>query len=1052
MSNFPNAIDTDLELPRVDLEITEISGDSINALRDAIFAIERAIGINPQGNLATMVARVNEVIDNNGLLKTSALEGRGLITLPISNSQIDTNAAIEESKLDLDYTTSAINTKINQNISDTDSIRDALNVHANDFIKHFSSTATRHDGYGIDLDVSVRGQTTVEAGLHTLDVVLANHESLVSDAHNASAVSVVDTFNRISASNVQTALEGLDAVDPGVEEHQDKLHSAAIVINNRVESGQANKNIATLATTIYQTDKTGTSSPDALGGVTNIVQVMQPNVARVTSLNINMRGLEIASADKLRIQAGGIGRSYLDIDLAAIVGTADIDGLVILINVALRAAHYPIAAYNTGGELTLAHNMLGDDYTVNVLDTITNSAHTELGFGDVIGTTFYYTGSQHSAYISGNRVFGLQTLLDIAYDHTTAVDLNRIEPGLGDLNDFGIAAATDPGRILVHITNHSTDSTYNGTYYIQTYFGNNVFDINANIPNGTFNLKIISDSTNFVSSSRGVIYDIFVENAAVDGYGLVTTTSRISYLGISGLHIKEVSDDFTIDNPKWSFNSDETLQIRNGLDGDPTYGEAVLVNSGFLGALKVFASDGSSAIIEVTGVPGVVVNRDIDSVAFAGTDDRLYVSSVHYSDTVSADNKTVQFPQDKRQFGAVNINEYKNALGPTPLEDAFGELRSNGVIRGLDVLDNTTTTVKLRGGRVLIDGRLHHVVNQNVTIEDFTSGTHLLAIDKNGKYQVFSGDNFDDLVGDDAYGNNRSIATITEFVTDGSVVTGAFADRRLLLSNIDLRVAQLEGSGASSDVVITSTGSAAAPGYTFVGDLNTGMYSPGPDSIGFSTAGTERVVIDSAGQLGIGVSAPTDKLSVDGNINVSGVVKILESEEPPQIDGYSQLWVVDDEYSSLMVRDGYVPNGSHYLVPNYAEMYMTTPASVAISSNVYSKCAGITGAGQVHGNFLVGSGNRVIYTGIIDVWVTVNCAVSMTTGGNVQIATLAIFKNGVLVGTSPIDRKIGTGSDVGALAVQCMVPLSTNDYVELWGKVNTNTTLTIEKLNMIVKA
>ena len=45
---------------------------------------------------------------------------------------------------------------------------------------------------------------------------------------------------------------------------------------------------------------------------------------------------------------------------------------------------------------------------------------------------------------------------------------------------------------------------------------------------------------------------------------------------------------------------------------------------------------------------------------------------------------------------------------------------------------------------------------------------------------------------------------------------------------------------------------AAAPSFTWSGDTDTGMYRVGTNSVGFSTLGTERLRIASAGQIGIG--------------------------------------------------------------------------------------------------------------------------------------------------------------------------------------------------------
>lgn len=66
-----------------------------------------------------------------------------------------------------------------------------------------------------------------------------------------------------------------------------------------------------------------------------------------------------------------------------------------------------------------------------------------------------------------------------------------------------------------------------------------------------------------------------------------------------------------------------------------------------------------------------------------------------------------------------------------------------------------------------------------------------------------------------------------------------------------------------------AAGSASAPSITFAGDENTGIYSPGADQVGIATAGTAAVIVNSTGQVGIGMS-PTVALTVyaanNGNI------------------------------------------------------------------------------------------------------------------------------------------------------------------------------------------
>jgi hypothetical protein len=61
-----------------------------------------------------------------------------------------------------------------------------------------------------------------------------------------------------------------------------------------------------------------------------------------------------------------------------------------------------------------------------------------------------------------------------------------------------------------------------------------------------------------------------------------------------------------------------------------------------------------------------------------------------------------------------------------------------------------------------------------------------------------------------------------------------------------------------------STDSAAVPSFTWTGDLDTGMYRAGADAIGFSTQGTEKMRITSAGNVGVGTSSPDERLHVIG--------------------------------------------------------------------------------------------------------------------------------------------------------------------------------------------
>jgi hypothetical protein len=79
------------------------------------------------------------------------------------------------------------------------------------------------------------------------------------------------------------------------------------------------------------------------------------------------------------------------------------------------------------------------------------------------------------------------------------------------------------------------------------------------------------------------------------------------------------------------------------------------------------------------------------------------------------------------------------------------------------------------------------------------------------------------------------------------------------------------GIGAFGSVVRAATGTTTAPAFSFTGDTNTGMWSPAADTLAFSTNGSERARITSAGNVGIGTTSPRSKLDsfVSGNFDPS---------------------------------------------------------------------------------------------------------------------------------------------------------------------------------------
>ena len=81
----------------------------------------------------------------------------------------------------------------------------------------------------------------------------------------------------------------------------------------------------------------------------------------------------------------------------------------------------------------------------------------------------------------------------------------------------------------------------------------------------------------------------------------------------------------------------------------------------------------------------------------------------------------------------------------------------------------------------------------------------------------------------------------------------------------------LSGGTLSGQLLLDDAASAAAPDLAFDGDANTGIFSPADDNVAISTAGTQRLVVNPSGNVGINVASPTVKLDVGGTVKATSV-------------------------------------------------------------------------------------------------------------------------------------------------------------------------------------
>jgi trimeric autotransporter adhesin len=93
----------------------------------------------------------------------------------------------------------------------------------------------------------------------------------------------------------------------------------------------------------------------------------------------------------------------------------------------------------------------------------------------------------------------------------------------------------------------------------------------------------------------------------------------------------------------------------------------------------------------------------------------------------------------------------------------------------------------------------------------------------------------------------------------------ATADRTITLPNVTGTVLTTAGDTLTG-VLSVAAGTAALPGLAIASDPNTGIYSPGADQLAVSTGGTGRLFVNGSGNVGIGTSSPAATLDIFGNI------------------------------------------------------------------------------------------------------------------------------------------------------------------------------------------
>ncbi|MFT6525413.1 MAG: cell division protein FtsB, partial [Bacteriovoracaceae bacterium] len=150
----------------------------------------------------------------------------------------------------------------------------------------------------------------------------------------------------------------------------------------------------------------------------------------------------------------------------------------------------------------------------------------------------------------------------------------------------------------------------------------------------------------------------------------------------------------------------------------------------------------------------------------------------------------------------------------------------------------------------------------------------------------------------------------TAEIVDGTIGTVDLANSSVSAAKLVDTYLNIDGTGAMTGVLLGNIGTQAAPGYTFSGDTDTGIYRNAVDKLGFSTAGASRMIIDATGNVGIGTNTPASLLHVVG---ASGIrAEQICDETGTNCQDISAGWATGD----LMANGSMAMTGNFQLSSN----------------------------------------------------------------------------------------------------------------------------------------
>jgi len=292
--------------------------------------------------------------------------------------------------------------------------------------------------------------------------------------------------------------------------------------------------------------------------------------------------------------------------------------------------------------------------------------------------------------------------------------------------------------------------------------------------------------------------------------------------------------------------------IASTLFSDTTTGTVTLGATGSTGAVSMFPANGAQAITLGGATTGLITLGSTSASAV-----QLPTGKTKVGQTTLAQGGAVSVTLPAATGTLLTV---ENAL--TAGSATAGFLKYNGTTAAAGQLDGGTTT-PTGTTRLNYGGYLYPTaVNLVGTGDTATSASHYLVE-----------------TGSDGFVRPKTLADAkAELVTTASVNLAAATTLGTITSGVWNAGAVTSSStvSAGTQVLAPAGNAVGTPGFSWTGDLDTGMYRPGENMVGLVTGGVEKVRILANGNVGIGAMNPPSLFCVENNIadDTSAVIRL----------------------------------------------------------------------------------------------------------------------------------------------------------------------------------